>query len=33
MKLVRDFYEYQIIDMADGMKLEDWNGKELLRPY
>lgn len=32
MKLVKDFYEYQILDMADGMKLESWNGKELLRP-
>lgn len=32
MKLVSDFNEYQILDMADGMKLESWNGKELLRP-
>ena len=32
MKLVKDFTEYQIIDMSDGMKLETWNGKELLRP-
>lgn len=32
MKLVTDFQEYQILDMADGMKLESWNGKELLRP-
>ena len=32
MKLVRDFYEYQILDMSEGMKLESWNGKELLRP-
>ena len=32
MKLVKDFNEYQILDMADGMKLESWNGKELLRP-
>ena len=32
MKLVDDFTEYKILDMADGMKLEDWNGKKLLRP-
>lgn len=32
MKLVHDFNEYQIIDMSDGMKLENWNGKKLLRP-
>ena len=32
MKLVRDFNEYQILDMSEGMKLEIWNGKELLRP-
>jgi 23S rRNA (cytosine1962-C5)-methyltransferase len=32
MKVVRDFNEYQILDMSEGMKLEDWNGKELLRP-
>jgi 23S rRNA (cytosine1962-C5)-methyltransferase len=32
MKLVKDFNEYQILDMAEGMKLESWNGKELLRP-
>lgn len=32
MKLVNDFYEYQILDMSEGMKLESWNGKELLRP-
>lgn len=32
MKIIDDFSEYQIIDMADGMKLESWNGKELLRP-
>ena len=32
MKLVRDFNEYQILDMSEGMKLETWNGKELLRP-
>ena len=32
MKLVKDFNEYQILDMADGMKLEVWNGVKLLRP-
>ena len=32
MKIVNDFKEYQIIDMSNGMKLENWNGKELLRP-
>ena len=32
MKVVKDFYEYQILDMSEGMKLESWNGKELLRP-
>jgi len=32
MKLVNDFIDYQIIDMSEGMKLELWNGKELLRP-
>lgn len=32
MKCVTDFTEYQIIDMDNGMKLENWNGKELLRP-
>ena len=32
MKLVNDFTEYQILDMSEGMKLETWNGKELLRP-
>ena len=32
MKLVRDFNEYQILDLSEGMKLETWNGKELLRP-
>ena len=31
MKLVTDFNEYQILDMSEGMKLETWNGKELLR--
>lgn len=32
MKTVKDFEEYQILDMSEGMKLESWNGKELLRP-
>lgn len=32
MKTVTDFNEYQILDMSEGMKLESWNGKELLRP-
>lgn len=32
MKTVNDFKEYQIIDMADGMKLEMWNNVKLLRP-
>lgn len=32
MKIVNDFNEYQILDMSEGMKLESWNGKELLRP-
>lgn len=32
MKLVNDFSDYQIIDMSEGMKLENWNGKTLLRP-
>lgn len=32
MKLVHDFLEYQIIDMANGEKLEKWNGITLQRP-
>ncbi len=32
MKTVNDFNEYQIIDMAKGMKLEIWNSVKLLRP-
>lgn len=32
MKTVKDFNEYQILDMANGMKLELWNGIKLLRP-
>ena len=32
MKSVSDFSQYKILDMADGMKLESWNGIKLLRP-
>jgi len=32
MKIISDFDEYQLLDMADGMKLESWNGIKLLRP-
>ncbi|MCI8574933.1 MAG: methyltransferase [Bacilli bacterium] len=32
MKTVNDFYDYQILDMANGMKLENWNNVKLLRP-
>ncbi len=32
MKYVTDFQEYQILDMADKMKLESWNHVTLLRP-
>lgn len=32
MKIINDFKEYQILDMADGQKLEMWNGYKLLRP-
>ena len=32
MKSVTDFDDYKILDMADGMKLESWNGIKLLRP-
>ena len=32
MKIINDFKEYQLLDMADGMKLEYWNGYKLLRP-
>ncbi|MGM9834777.1 MAG: class I SAM-dependent methyltransferase [Bacilli bacterium] len=32
MKLVNDFYDYELLDMADKMKLENWNGVKLLRP-
>ena len=32
MKTVNDFKEYQILDMANGKKLESWNNVILLRP-
>ena len=32
MKTVNDFNEYQILDMANGEKLELWNGVKLVRP-
>jgi len=32
MKIIKDFKEYELLDMADGMKLEMWNGIKLLRP-
>ena len=32
MKTVNDFKDYQILDMANGMKLERWNSTILLRP-
>lgn len=32
MKTVNDFSDYQIMDMANGMKLESWNQVKLLRP-
>ena len=32
MKIIEDFDEYKLLDMADGMKLEIWNGFKLLRP-
>lgn len=32
MKLVNDFNEYKILDMANGQKLESWNGVVLSRP-
>lgn len=32
MKTVSDFKEYQILDMADGQKLESWNDVILSRP-
>lgn len=32
MRLVNDFYDYQILDMAHGEKLESWGGYLLQRP-
>ena len=32
MKLINDFSDYKLLDMGNGMKLEDWNGVKLLRP-
>lgn len=32
MIIVKDFKEYKLLDMADGMKLESWNGIVLSRP-
>ena len=32
MKVIKDFDEYKLLYMADGMKLELWNGFKLLRP-
>lgn len=32
MKLVRDFLDYQILDMDKGMKIESWNNVVLKRP-
>lgn len=32
MKVVKDFKEYQILDLSEGLKLENWNGYTLLRP-
>ena len=32
MKIIKEFDEYRLLDMADGMKLEMWNGFKLLRP-
>jgi len=32
MKLVNDFYDYQLLDMADGEKLEKWGNVTLVRP-
>lgn len=32
MKTVNDFEDYQILDMANGMKLEKWGNTTLLRP-
>ena len=32
MKVVNDFTEYQLLDMAKGKKLEKWHDVILLRP-
>ena len=32
MKLVKDFLDYQILDMDNGMKIESWNNVILKRP-
>lgn len=32
MKYVSDFFEYELLDMSNKMKLENWNGIKLLRP-
>lgn len=32
MKVVNDFYDYQILDMDNGTKTENWNGIVLKRP-
>ena len=32
MKLVKDFNDYQILDMDNGMKIESWNNVILKRP-
>ena len=32
MKTIEDFEEYKILDLADGRKLESWNGIILNRP-
>ncbi len=32
MKLVNDFYDYQLLDMANGEKLEKWGDITLVRP-
>lgn len=32
MKTVNDFYDYKIMDMGNGKKLENWNGVLLSRP-
>jgi len=32
MKLIEDFYDYEVLDMANGQKLERWNNIILSRP-